>query len=350
MNKKSNKVSRDERPEFSLGNPGRVRETSARMQSRSTSATVKDYFLCGIARALLGLVKILPFSWVLHFGRALGEIVFWFDFRHRRVALENLERCFGQGKSDKELRRLVRENFRRLGEAFGGAMKSSFVDPEVLKRRVEVVVPEDFSTGFARRSRIVAMGHFGNFELLAHVDQFLPGYRAATTYRGMRYPAFEKLVTSVRKRSGCLYFERQSEAKEFRAALKEPGMLFGIAADLSTRSGCLRLPFLGHDCWTTTAPAVFALRYRYPLHVAVCHRTGVGRYCLEISEEIPTRLDGAPRPISDIMLDVNRVLEKAIYRDPANWFWMYNRWRGGSRKHRGASNFAALQQLKHGFS
>jgi len=283
------------------------------------------------------LVRVLPFSWVLHFGRGLGEIVFWFDLRHRRVALENLERCFGQRKSAKELRGLVRENFRRLGEAFGGAMKSCFVDPAVLKRRVEIVTPEDFSAGFAPRSRIVAMGHFGNFELLAHTDQFLPGYRAATTYHRMRYPAFEQLVKSVRERSGCLYFERRSGAKEFRAALKEPGMLFGIAADLSTRTGSLRLPFLGHDCWTTTAPAVFALRYKYPLHVALCHRKGLGRYCVEISEEIPTRLDGVPRPISDIMLDVNRVLEEAIHRDPANWFWVHNRWKPGKTKARGLS-------------
>jgi len=264
--------------------------------------------------------------------------------------MENLERCFGNRKSRKERRQIVHENFRRLGESLGGAVKSALADPSELKPRVQVIAPENFSPKYPPRSRIIAMGHFGNFELLAHVDQFLPGYRSATTYRGMRYPAFERLVKSVRERSGCLYFERRNEAKEFRAVLKEPGMLFGIAADLCTRSGSLRLPFLGHECWTTTAPAVFALRYRYPLHVAVCHRTGIGRWSVEISEEIPTRVEGTPRPIADIMMDVNRVLEQAIHRDPANWFWMYNRWRAGSRKHRRAPDLSALPQLKHGFS
>ena len=345
---KSSEVALDGTSEIRLAK--RVPKCDAGPRMQSPSAKAKDYFLCAVARTLLAVVQVLPFSCVLRFTRALGEIVYWIDFRHRRVAMENLGRCFGSCKSQKEIRQIVRENFRRLGEALGGAVKSSLSNASELKQRVEVVLPESFSPKHPLRNRIIAMGHFGNFELLAHVHQFLPGYRSATTYRGMRYPAFERLVRTVRSRSGCLYFERRSEAKEFRAALKEPGMFFGIAADLSTRSGSLRLPFLGHDCWTTTAPAVFALRYRYPLHVAICHRTAFGRWSVEISEEIATRVDGTPRPIADIMMDVNRVLEQAIHRDPANWFWMYNRWRAGSRKHRRAPNLAALTQLKHGFS
>ncbi len=319
-------------------------------RTQALSAKAKDFFLCAVARTALGVINLLPFSWALRFFRFLGEIVCWFDVRHRRVAMENLERCFGDRKSAKERRQIVHENFRRLGESLGGAVKSALADPSELKPRVEVIAPEDFSAKHPPRSRIIAMGHFGNFELLAHVDQFLPGYRSATTYRGMRYPALERLVKSVRARSGCLYFERRNEAKEFRSVLKERGMLFGIAADLCTRSGSLRLPFLGHECWTTTAPAVFALRYRYPLHVAVCHRTAIGRWSVEVSEEIPTRVGGVARPIAEIMMDVNRVLEQAIHRDPANWFWMYNRWRAGSRKHRRAPNLASLPQLKHEFS
>jgi KDO2-lipid IV(A) lauroyltransferase len=27
------------------------------------------------------------------------------------------------------------------------------------------------------------------------------------------------------------------------------------------------------------------------------------------------------------MLDVNRAFEAAVRRDPANWFWVHNRWK-----------------------
>ena len=29
------------------------------------------------------------------------------------------------------------------------------------------------------------------------------------------------------------------------------------------------------------------------------------------------------------MLDVNRAFEMAVKRDPANWFWVHNRWKRG---------------------
>ena len=47
----------------------------------------------------------------------------------------------------------------------------------------------------------------------------------------------------------------------------------------------------------------------------------------EAGEEIPTHENGAVRSIEAIMGDVNRAFEKAIRRDPANWFWVHNRWK-----------------------
>ena len=32
------------------------------------------------------------------------------------------------------------------------------------------------------------------------------------------------------------------------------------------------------------------------------------------------------------MLDVNRAFEAAVRRDPANWFWVHNRWKLKFRK------------------
>jgi KDO2-lipid IV(A) lauroyltransferase len=32
------------------------------------------------------------------------------------------------------------------------------------------------------------------------------------------------------------------------------------------------------------------------------------------------------------MLDVNRAFEDAVRRDPANWFWVHNRWKPGRTK------------------
>jgi hypothetical protein len=46
-----------------------------------------------------------------------------------------------------------------------------------------------------------------------------------------------------------------------------------------------------------------------------------------VGDEIPTLEDGQPRAIAAIMNDVNRAFEIATRRDPANWFWVHNRWK-----------------------
>jgi KDO2-lipid IV(A) lauroyltransferase len=103
--------------------------------------------------------------------------------------------------------------------------------------------------------------------------------------------------------------------------------MLGLLADQSAGTHGLRLPFFGHDCSTSAAPAVFALRYNCALCVGVCYRVGLARWRIEASEEIPTHLDGHARPTEAIMRDVNKVFEAAVRRDPANWFWVHNRWK-----------------------
>src|SRR5262249_8298074 len=110
-------------------------------------------------------------------------------------------------------------------------------------------------------------------------------------------------------------------------SLKNPGILFGLAADQHAGVGAVRVPFFGRDCSTSKAPALFALRFGHPLHTAICHRIGKARWRIEISDEIPTRVDGVPRSIEAIMLDVNQIFDRAIRQDPANWFWVHNRWK-----------------------
>ena len=94
----------------------------------------------------------------------------------------------------------------------------------------------------------------------------------------------------------------------------------------------MRVPFLGHDCSTTAAPAIFALRYHCALITGICYRVGLARWRIEAGAEIPTRENGQPRSTAAIMRDVNRAFEAAVRRDPANWFWVHNRWKPANGK------------------
>ena len=173
----------------------------------------------------------------------------------------------------------------------------------------------------------MAIGHFGNFELYARFGQFVPGFKCATTYRSLRQPSLNRLVQSLRERSGCLFFERRTGAAALKSVMNGTGLLLGLLADQHAGEGGLRLPFFGRDCSTSAAPAIFALRYNCPLHTGICYRVGLARWRIEAGGEIPTRENNRPRTPQAIMRDVNRAFEIAIRRDPANWFWVHNRWK-----------------------
>jgi KDO2-lipid IV(A) lauroyltransferase len=179
---------------------------------------------------------------------------------------------------------------------------------------------------------IVALGHFGNFELFSRVMPLLKGYRGATTYRALSPPKLNEVLLNLRQSHNCRFFERRSDSTALRSALQQGGLTLGLLSDQhGGRSGIIG-PFLGHPCSTTTAPAILALRYNSPLFTAVCHRTSLARWHIQPGKEIPTRLpNGQPREITDIIRDMNAAFETAILQDPANWFWVHRRWKPGGR-------------------
>jgi lauroyl/myristoyl acyltransferase len=306
-----------------------------------------EWALYLLARGVIRWIQAMPLAWVARLGRAGGGLAYYLDGRHRRVARRNLELCFGGEKSAEEIRGLARENFRRIGENFACGVKTAAMSFEELGRHVEFAAPGLLETpaGLAPPRTLAAIGHFGNFELYARFGQFAPAYQCATTFRGLRQPSLNRLFQEMRGRSGCLFFDRRFDAPALRAFMARPGVILGLLSDQSGGGGGLRLPFLGRECSTSPAPAVFALRYHCTLITGICFRVGLARWRIEAGPEIPTHIEGAARSIEAIMRDINREFEGAVRRDPANWFWVHNRW-----KSHGVGRKSRAEGLKSGAS
>ncbi|MSU61046.1 MAG: hypothetical protein EXS31_01415 [Pedosphaera sp.] len=294
-----------------------------------------DTLLYLLAVTVIGLIRLLPLTTVARLGRFFGTLAYTIDARHRKVAISNLTRCFGGEKSAAEIRELARENFRRIGENYASAARTAFMTFEQLKPHFNFVGSEKilpFASDGTAQSRVVAIGHFGNFELYARFGQYVPIFKCATTYRGLRQPGLNRLLKSMRERSGCQFFERRTEAAALKAAMTDTGLMLGLLADQHAGNRGLRLPFMGHECSTSSAPAVFALRYHCPLHTAICYRTRPAHWQIEVGPEIPTNVNGQPRPVEDITREINAAFETGVRRDPANWFWVHNRWKTGESR------------------
>ena len=276
-----------------------------------------------VARGLVAVIQRLPLRLVARIGRMVGALAFVLVRRYRRVALDNLTLVFAKEKTAAEIFEIARENFRRLGENYLSAMKTAAMDAQQIAPHLEFAGLEHLPKPPARS--VLATGHFGNFELLARLSEALPGCQVATTYRALKQPALNRVMQRLREKSGCLFFERRSGGRALRAAMHRPGISLALLADQSTDG--LRGPFLGHDCNTGLAPAVFALRYDCPLNTGACYRVGLAEWRVEYDGRIETHENGRARSSEAIMRDVNLALEAAVRRDPANWFWVHRRWK-----------------------
>jgi KDO2-lipid IV(A) lauroyltransferase len=281
-----------------------------------------------LGRVVIVFIQCLPLRLVARMGRIGGGLIFYLDGRHRKVAVNNLTKCFGREKSSGEIKALALENFRRIGENYVCAVKTAGMSFAQLQphlafdgfdrfpqRRADGVTP----------SIVTAVGHFGNFELYARIQDVRPDLQGATTYRALKQPGINRLMQSLRGVNRCRFFERRTESGGLRQLMSRGNAIVGLLVDQS--SAGMRAPFLGHDCHTNLAAAVFALRYECELFPVICHRVGLAQWRLAVGERIQTHREGTARSSQDIMGDVNLALEAAVQRDPANWFWVHRRWK-----------------------
>ena len=287
---------------------------------------------------LAKFLRALPLRLVAALGQFGGGIAYFIDARHRRVAMLNLTACLAE-KTPAELRAICREHFRRLGENYAAAVKTGGMTDEALRAHLEIVGAEHLRA-HRERGAIVAIGHFANFEIYARIGVALPGMRLGATYRALKQPRLDALVRQLRCQSGCKFFDRRRDWVELQRALGHGKLTLGLFCD-QHRSAGPRVNFLGHACLANTAPALLAQRYNLPLHTAICFRTALARWRIEISPEIPTRNGPDRRNPAEIMGDVNAAFEAAVRRDPANWFWVHDRWRFAKQRRAAAKSAPA---------
>lgn len=289
-----------------------------------------DRILYFVVLGLIKFLQALPLRWVARIGRVGGAVAYVLDGRHRKVAQRNIAMCLGKERTPEEVKALAKENFQRLGENYCCAIKTASMSWDDLRPHLEFASVEKVMFGGVGQnpsSIVVAIGHFGNFELYARFAEYMPIIHCATTYRGLRQPSLNRLMQGLRNKTGTTYFERRTEASALRAWMKPFGCLLGLLADQHAGVGGVRIPFFGQECSATASPAVFALRYDCPLRTAICYRVGLAQWRVELGDEIPTRENGRPREVIAITRDVNAAFEVAVRRDPANWFWVHNRWK-----------------------
>lgn len=288
---------------------------------------MKESILRCVAATLKWFFGLLSPGVAGHIGIIFGDIARFLDIRHRRIVRLNLRLSFGDTKTEKEIRRIIRELYRNLGQT-----SVEFIRIPGLRHEdaLEIMTPEirERLDDYLRLGQgVILLGsHFGNWELMAAAGA-MAGYKISAVARPIDDPHVDKIVREIRESSGLEIVGRRSSALAIVRRLKK-NEIVGILADQNTRKQNVFVDFFGIKAATTPGPALLALRTGALLVPAFLVREGIGKHRLIVEDPIDVVRTGNQE--ADVVATTQKcvdILEKYVRKYPSQWFWVHRRWR-----------------------
>ncbi len=283
-----------------------------------------DFIVYLLYRSGSAIASALPLPLLFVFGEFLGFCAWIILGNYRRLAQRNVGIAFGNEKSPRELRRLVRRHFQRLGANLLCSVKLTGMPLEKMATRIEAE-NLDFIHRELRAGRpvVLILSHLANWELFAHILPKYIGYvRNSTIYQRLGNRFIDEHVRRVRGRAGVEMFDRKEGFDKAIKLLRDGGAI-GILSDQHAGDHGLWAPFFGRLASTSPLPALLAKRTRAALVGVAIYTDGRARWRIVISPA----LENNEESVGSLSAKTNQVIEQQIRRAPEDWFWVHNRWK-----------------------
>src|SRR5437764_10032597 len=153
-----------------------------------------EYLVYLFYRTGFAIVALLPLRGAFALGNALGLFAWLTLGKYRRLAFRNIDIAFGDEKSSREKRRLVRRHFQRLGANLLSILKLASMPLDKARANVRIE-NADAAHRELRNGRPVVfiLSHIGNWELQAQMFPDAIGYvRNSTIYQPLKNRYIDK--------------------------------------------------------------------------------------------------------------------------------------------------------------
>src|SRR6201993_1727637 len=285
-----------------------------------------DFVVYILFRAGSAIAAALPLRFLFAVGQFLGSCAWLLSGKYRRLAECNVAIAFANEESPRELRRLVRRHFRRLGANLLCSAKLTAMPPEEILQHVEVDNIEAMDREFRAGVPVVlVLSHLGIWELFAQLMPKFVGYvRNASVYQKLGNRFIDAHVRRTRGQTGLELFDRQQGFQPVIDLLRSGGGV-GVLSDQHAGDHGLWTPFFGKLASTSPLPALLAKRTRAALIAAGVYTIGPGRWRLVFTERFdPPEAEGS---VVELTAEINQIIERQIRVAPEDWFWVHNRWK-----------------------
>ena len=283
-----------------------------------------DFVVYLLYRTGLAVAVAIPMPLLFAVGQFLGFCAWLVSGKYRRLAKRNVAIAFSNEKTPREMRRLVRRHFQRLGANLLCSVKLTAMPPEKILRRVTVDNIEAMDREFRAGVPVVlVLSHLGIWELFAQLMPKFVGYvRNASVYQKLGNRFIDAHVRRTRGQTGLELFDRQQGFQPVTDLLRSGGGV-GVLSDQHAGDHGLWTPFFGRLASTSPLPALLAKRTRAALIAAGVYTTGPARWRMVFTE----RFERAGASVVALTAEINQIIEQQIRVAPEDWFWVHNRWK-----------------------
>lgn len=277
-----------------------------------------------IAKLLLQLFGLMPFSLVHRIGNLIGWILYQTNSKLRRVAEKNLALCFptmSAQQRDEIVKQALKEKAKEITESPAIWTKSHH---SLLKQFTQISGLDALMRDFNKGNGIILLGaHMGAFYLAnAFISPKTKGYWLYKPQKGL----IEELTKHKRNAFGAHFVptNKTGVMAVTKALLK--GELVGMSCDHDAGpTGGVFAPFFDIPAWTMGLPAKLAYKSKAPVYFMFVERLKPGKgFHLHI---MPVNNDIHSPDLLTAVTAMNGTLEKCITKHMTQYDWTYKRFR-----------------------
>ncbi len=274
---------------------------------------------------ILKFLSRLPLPVLYALTDCLYFIIYHIWCFRRELSRSNIRNSFPE-KSELEVEAISRQSYRNACNLIAEVLKGAAIEADDLRVRVRIanlpVLAPWISTG---QPVVLLASHHCNWEWLLQVSCLELGISVDAVYKPLRVSAIDRFMLAARSRFGG----NPIPVKDFLMEVlkrRKGARIIALVADQTPLANEEKhwTRFLSQDTAFFVGADKIARILKAPVFFVGMQRVSRGRYVatLQLLSEPPYSRDG-----TDIIERYARVAETHIASHPADWLWMYRKWK-----------------------
>lgn len=288
-------------------------------------------YLSYIAFKLLGpLIRALPLSLSPFLGRGLGELMYYFDLKHRAIAYSNIKRALGYMPGAR-LSAVTKESFRIFGQNIIDIFLIPLINRQYIDKYISIEGRQNIDEAFKRGKGVIFLSvHAGSWEL-SNIICANFGFPFRLFVRNQNLPRLNKLLNSYRRQKRCRIFEKGNDLRQLIEALKNNEAI-GMTVDQGGRSGVL-VKFFGKNASFATGALKLALKYDVTILPVFYRRIEGLNHKVTVEPPFKIKQTGdLEKDIVNNLQELAQIFQRHIQANPREYLWTYKLWKYSNHK------------------